>query len=310
MSFRILTFCGGGIRGLLSAGILNRLAEKYPDIVAKADLLAGTSTGADIISMLLAKKTPAEIYANYVNQAPKFFKRQGRNPRRPAYHVADLVLAQRVMHPLNPPLSKLKQKVLFTAFNVGSAKRRWEPRLFHNLAGSTTAGTRIVDAVVSSSAMCGMFGSHQGNVDGAFVHHDPTLAAIAVAVRAGAKLDEIVVLDFGTGFMANWIASDTAKWGAHQWQHGDGNRQSRLPPLLINGKPSPILNISLNGTSTNLIPHLAGLMLPQRFAYLNPTLDRIVPENDTKPADLKYLERKAATADLTEAERLLKKYWR
>ena len=293
MSYRILSFCGGGIRGLLSAGILNRLAAEVPDIVDRADLLAGTSTGADIISMLLADKLPGEIYNSYLTAAPKFFKKHRKDPTKPAYNVDALVLGQRVLHPTNPTLNQLRkqkrQKLLFTSFNVGGAGKKWEPRLFNNLSKSTNGHTRLVDAVVSSSAMCGMFGSHLGNVDGAFVHHDPTLAAIALAVNEGVKLEDIVVLCFGTGFMANWIASDTAKWGAKQWQTGDHNPRNRLPKLLINGSRSPILNISLNGTSTNLVPHLSSLMLPHRYAYLNPVLDRIIPENDTRKIDLNYM---------------------
>ena len=106
--------------------------------------------------------------------------------------------------------------------------------------------------------MPGMFGSHQGNVDGAFVQLDPTLAAIALAVNSGVHLADIVVICFGTGFMANDLGSATATWGAHQRQHGDKDNKYNVPPLLVNGTPSPILNISMNGTSTNLHPDAGG----------------------------------------------------
>src|SRR5215475_287529 len=49
----IVCFCGGGIRGLLSATILEDLAHAYPNILTKTHLFAGTSTGAGIISWLL-----------------------------------------------------------------------------------------------------------------------------------------------------------------------------------------------------------------------------------------------------------------
>jgi patatin-like phospholipase/acyl hydrolase len=145
------------------------------------------------------------------------------------------------------------------------------PILFHNLPGSPTADTLLADAVVSGGAMPGMFGSYQfssypqGNVDGAFVNHDPTLAAIALAVNAGVSLTNIVVICFGTGFMANHLGGATGHWGAQQWQQGSPNHHYDVPPLLINGSRCPILNISLNGTSTNLIPDLAGMLRPQRY---------------------------------------------
>ena len=43
--YRILSFDGGGIRGLLSLILLQRLERELPDWLSKAELLAGTSTG-------------------------------------------------------------------------------------------------------------------------------------------------------------------------------------------------------------------------------------------------------------------------
>jgi patatin-like phospholipase/acyl hydrolase len=311
MSYCILSFCGGGIRGMLSSGYLNRLAEAFPTIISRADLLAGTSTGADIISMILADKTAAQIYESYINAAPLMFKDPKTDPKHPAYDVTELVAAQLLLHKgNNPPLSQVPRSVLFTSFNVGKERVRWEPLLFNNMPNSMSSETPLVDAVVSSSAMPGMYGSHKGNVDGAFVNHDPTLAAIALAVSAGHDLNDISVICFGTGFMANWIASDTANWGAEQWQENDGSPFNRIPPLLINGSKSPILNMLMNGTSTNLIPQLSGMLLGPRYAYMNATLDKIIPENDTNPADLKYMQSLVASADITAPLSVLANYWR
>ena len=136
------------------------------------------------------------------------------------------------------------------------------------------------------------------------------MAAIAAAVSNGVNLSDIAVICFGTGFMGNWIASDTSQWGAHQWLHGDGNPGNRTPALLINGKESPILNASMNGTSTKLVPQLCEMLLgKERYAYLNPTLDRIIPENDIDPADLQYMEQLVADADLSHALSVLRQYW-
>jgi len=307
MTYRILSFCGGGIRGLLSAGLLNRLAEYCPKLLGHTDLLAGTSTGADIISLILAHVPTAKIYDIY--KTTKSFDNPRMSNDRPAYDIEKLVVAQRLLHPENRPLSDLDRSVLMTAFNVGSSGVPWEPLLLHNLPNSRTADTPIVDAVVSSSAMPGMYGSHKRNVDGGFVNHDPTLAAIAAAVSNGHALEDITAICFGTGFMANWIADDTAEWGALQWQ-GEVDPANRTPSLLVNGNVSPILNLCLNGTSTNLIPQLCEMLLTkERYVYVNPTLDRIIPENDTNPADLHYMEALVATYDLGPAEQLLDAYW-
>jgi patatin-like phospholipase/acyl hydrolase len=294
---------------MLSAGILKRLADASPKLVAETDLMAGTSVGASIISCLLADLTPTEVYGYFRTRVPGFFKVPNADPQRPAFDVNSLAAAQHELHPTNPDLDAVKKKVLFTSFNVGASNTNWGPVLFNNLSKSTTGTTPLIDAVVSSGAMPGELGSYKGNIDGAFVNHDPTLPAIALALNEGVRLENIVAICIGTGFMANWIASDTSQWGAAQWELGDGNPANRTPPTLINGTTSPVLNAAIDGTSTNLVPDLVAMMLPGRYTYVNPTLDRIVPEDDTNAADLAYLQAQAQQADISAATTLLKKYW-
>jgi patatin-like phospholipase/acyl hydrolase len=43
--YKILSFCGGGIRGLASVTMLNVLYQKFPNIISETDALAGYSTG-------------------------------------------------------------------------------------------------------------------------------------------------------------------------------------------------------------------------------------------------------------------------
>jgi patatin-like phospholipase/acyl hydrolase len=106
-----MSFYGGGIRGLLSATLLGRLAAKYPQIPTNTTLLAGISTGSLIVSALSSRQV--------VTQIPQF----------------------------------------------------------------SNTDTQIADVVVASGFMPGMLPSYLGTVDGAFVHHDPTLAAIALALK-------------------------------------------------------------------------------------------------------------------------------
>ena len=51
MTFRILSFCGGGMCGLMSAMILRRLNDRFEtkygkSLAYQADMIAGTFTGA------------------------------------------------------------------------------------------------------------------------------------------------------------------------------------------------------------------------------------------------------------------------
>ena len=312
MSYNIVCFCGGGIRGLLSVTILQILAKSHPNILTKTNLFAGTSTGADIVSLLVAGKTPAEMIQAFLTEETKFFANPSKDPYKPPYSVEAAHHGQVSVHG-RKKLNDYKQSVVLTSFNVGSENTPWRPILFSNLEGSPNGDTEIATAVRSSGAMPGMLGSLYGNIDGAFIHHDPTLAAMAMAMNyEQVSLSDMAVICIGTGLMPQWIASDTQAWGAHQWQNGAGNPLDNTPPLLVNGTVAPILNVTLNGTSVSLIPELAGMMLQKNYAYLNPTLAYYIPENDVQPANLEYLQEQANHCDPQQMENalnLLETYW-
>ena len=309
MSFKILSFCGGGIRGYMSSLLLQKLEshiqENYNRSILKSvDMIAGTSTGAVIGGLLAAKKDEA------IKLLPQFYKgfmaatfKQGNhsNPLRPETNLNSQI-AEYIEATLLKGLS-LKDvtafKLLTTAFYIDSVQSRvpgtsgdktqsWGMMLFNNFDGSPTRDTSLIDAMLASGAMPGMTGSVEVDVnteydgkrklhfvDGAFVNHDPTLAAIAHAVKAGHKLEDISVITIGTGFMQNYISNpeSTMDWGTEQWMSLPGGNSSLVPPLLVNtDKKTPILNLCLNGTSTNEIPSLSELMLQERYAYLNPDM--------------------------------------
>ena len=70
---RILSFDGGGIRGLLSLVVLERLDAEVPGWLDSVDLLAGTSTGGTI-ALGLAHGVPVPtLRALYEDKGPKIF---------------------------------------------------------------------------------------------------------------------------------------------------------------------------------------------------------------------------------------------
>jgi patatin-like phospholipase/acyl hydrolase len=323
MAYTIVSFCGGGIRGLMSAKILKMLADYDGNILTRTSLFAGTSTGAGIVSGLVGNQSVDTIIETFLAESVVFYSKPDSNANGPAYQNTSFVKAQNKLHGTNP-ISSLSQQVLFTSFNVGSAPEDggpatpWYPLLFTNVpkAPVPTASTLIADAVVASGSMPGMLPSYNGNVDGAFVNHDPTLAAIALAVNSGVDINEISAICIGTGFMENWIGSDTAPWGANQWLNGDGTNNYQIPALLINeAGVCPMLNLCLNGTSTNLIPMLSGMLLPGRYVNLNPVFDQYVPENAHTEEQIQYLlsRAEALPAESPEiwgkAQSLLSTYW-
>jgi uncharacterized protein len=82
--FRILSLDGGGIRGLLSTLLLERLIEESatPDLIDRVDLFAGTSTGG-LIALGLAAEIPlAKIRNLYLREGPKIFSENFRGQLR------------------------------------------------------------------------------------------------------------------------------------------------------------------------------------------------------------------------------------
>lgn len=81
---RILSLDGGGIRGLLTLGILEHVEERLKERVPEArradfvladyfDLIAGTSTGAIIAALLAMGRSVADVRASYQRLGPKVF---------------------------------------------------------------------------------------------------------------------------------------------------------------------------------------------------------------------------------------------
>lgn len=339
--FTILSFVGGGIRGLMSVTILQRLYEHNPNII-KPDLIAGCSTGSIITSHLLFGTTPSELIEFFTTKEIQFYNNIKSDPSRPAYSIDEVHASQAALHSTTEvdgvevtlrgttkiDSDTLRQKVLFVSFNVGGVAERdgimvpkpWEPLMYTNMIPGH-GDVSIAEASTSSGAMPGQLGSFKGNVDGAFFNHDPTIAAIALAVKSGQKLEDIVAITIGTGLMHDWIPrdptaivpipSDTDEWGSNQWMNGVPNPFNNTPPFLTNQTgSSPMLDMCLNGTSTELMPMLARMLLGKdRYANINPKLPCFIPENSINSQAIALLQRKGAEADIEHAKELLHNFW-
>lgn len=332
--YKILSLCGGGVRGIMTATIMERLHQYNPKFLEEFDLLAGTSAGSFIISSLLGNYS-AEGLGKRIADFMKDYQPQiknSTNPSKPMHNIQDFVDSITALHGGNPELSSFDRKFLMTSFDLGDmgAKRLWNQMIFTNLdvppidngiqtsGYGETPGMGIVDATVSSCAMGGMYGaykfSYNGktyyNVDGAFAHHDPTMIAIAYAVSIGISLEEIVVIDIGTGFMPQYLGSDdVAEWGCQQWVQAPEGDRDLVPDLLANQPFSvPVLDTLLNGTNSTLLEQQAALMLGNgdRYANINPQIKNV---SETDNSAIPYLVEHGISADLTQAKKLIDLYW-
>jgi patatin-like phospholipase/acyl hydrolase len=242
--FRILSFDGGGIRGVLTAVLLNRLHQQIPTLLDDVHLYAGTSTGGIIALGLAAGRTPAEGVALYQKHAPDIFS---RTIWRRISSLWNLIAAKygnkRLMEILQQELgdktlgdlAAQQRFVLIASFDLDGKLRgqqTWKPKFFHNLPGpDSDRNDKVVDVALRTSAAPTYFPSHQGYVDGGVAANNPSMAALAQALdeaSANQQLGDIRLLSLGTGQQAYFLRGQTNDWGYVQWA-------KPLVPLLMEG---------------------------------------------------------------------------
>jgi len=231
--YRILALDGGGIRGLYTAVLLNRLAEKVPGFTDRADLLAGTSTGG-ILALGLAKGMSHQALIElYQNNGAAIFSRTIWHEIRDLgeiigakYDNGELIRIIQATFGDGTLDSLLPRHVLVPSFDLdnqsaGPAPRTWKPKFFHNFVGPQSDGAqKISDVALRTSAAPTYFPVYQGWVDGGVVANNPSMAALAQAIDAATgkqQLADLRVFSIGTGLSPQFVSGNTLDWGFAQW---------------------------------------------------------------------------------------------
>ncbi len=208
-TYRILTFDGGGIRGVYTAVLLRRLSQQVPGFLDRAQLLAGTSTGG-ILALAIAKGLTAdELVKLYQDNGKQIFARSLLRDKLGGGTLNDL----------------LPRHVLVSSFDLDlpGKPRTWSPKFFHNFAGDDSDGAeKIVDVALRTSAAPTYFPVYQGYVDGGVVANNPSMPALAQALDRGTgkqELTDIRLFSVGTGVSPTFISGDSHNWGVAQWAH-------------------------------------------------------------------------------------------
>ncbi len=233
--YRILSLDGGGIRGVLSCTLIDRLEQANPGFLESIDLFAGTSTGGILTLGLGAGKSPVDMRNLYEKNADKIF---AQDVLEKILHISvdQLVEAnysnkalkaalQREFGPIT--LGDLKKKVLVSSFDLdnlasGAGKiRSWKPKFFHNYPGpGTDAAESVVDVALRTSAAPTYFPIYQGFIDGGVVANNPSMCALAQAMHELHDLPtppQITLLSVGTGHSLDFLDELNASWGLAQW---------------------------------------------------------------------------------------------
>lgn len=301
MAFCILAFDGGGICGLFTARLLDRLLQAHPTLIDDADLLAGTSTGGIIALAIAAGKSPADLVGLYRDEGPDIFDDSWwddivdlGNAVGADYSNKYLKKALTRQLGATTTLKDLKRRVLVPAFDLddGDAQsiadatpakqkikkevssRSWKPKFFHNFPGNDSDGQLLaVDIGLRTSAAPTFFPAYQGYIDGGVVSNNPSMAAVACALdpRAGkaASTAEIVVLSISTGNNPQYIGKPNANWGWGQWAR-------------------PLIQIMISGVM-GVADFQCRQILDERYKRLDRLFDRAVNMDDTREKTLKYL---------------------
>jgi len=232
--YRILTFDGGGIRGLVTLALLQRLETRVPSLIRDADLLAGTSTGGIIALGLAAGLSVDDLIGLYRDHGAQIFARNWSDRLSSLGGVAGAHYQQANLEKLlrgifgAARLGDLGQRVLIPTFDLNNeapdpAKRSWDAKFFHNFPGNDSDGSAaVVDVALHTSAAPTYFPSHAGFIDGGVVANNPSLAALAQALSTrGAEpppeLAEVCLLSLGTGINLTYLEGQTLDWGLAQW---------------------------------------------------------------------------------------------
>ncbi len=283
-NFRILSFDGGGIRGVLTAVLLNRLSTAYPALLqdrpGTITMYAGTSTGGILALGMAAGLTPTQIRDLYVTNGKLIFDSSWT---RDVVEIGGLSgskydnvnLRQILLETFSAlRLQDLKSRVLIASFSLDNqatdaTQRTWNPKFFHNFPGADSDGeSLVVDVALSTSAAPTYFPSYGVFIDGGVIANNPSMAAVAQALdvrnqpsERATTLNDIKLLSLGTGASLQYIDGQDHDWGDAQWI-------------------KPILNVMMDG-SVGVADFQCAQLLGNRYCRVEP----IFPANKSFPMD-------------------------
>ena len=234
MPFRILSFDGGGICGLISLNILKRLQSACPSILKDVDLLAGTSTGGLIAMGLAQGDTVDDLISLYETKGPTIFQKAtfGSGGVVHCRYENDGYRELLREHFGDRKLGGLNKRVLVPAFCINTSINHvhcWKPKVFVNFPDDDVdCKLRCADVALWTSAAPTYFPIADYYIDGGVCANNPSMCALAGSLALGKDLPSVKLMSFGTGIFPQYIESKDGDWGLTQWG-------TRLVDILIGG---------------------------------------------------------------------------
>lgn len=225
--FQILSFDGGGIKGLFSAGVLAHLEEDLGiTITDHFDLLVGTSTGGIIALALSIGMKPREVVRFYVANAKSIF------PQRPWSGIKHFVRRKYSPLPLESALrecfgDRLLQdclkRVVITSYNLGEDDVYLFKTPHHSRLKRDYRAPLWKVALATSSAPTYFPATQNVDnirlVDGGVWANNPIMVGVAEAVSMlGVPLEELKALSLGTTDEVVGRSASLDSGGMWQWR--------------------------------------------------------------------------------------------
>ncbi len=306
---RVITFDGGGVRGVVPIVVLQRILREpgLAEVLQTADFFAGTSTGGLIALSLAGDLTLDEIRGLYEERASRIFAETILDDIRDLGKLigADYRLEhlERQVHDVfgDRRLRDLRRSVLVTAFDLDNRAsdpqaRSWKPKIFHNFAGPDSDGEELAYKVGTyTSAAPTYFPTADGFVDGGVFATNPSMCALAQTQdprcrpEDRADLSEVVLLSFGTGRSLQHIEGSYHDWGYVQWVR-------------------PLINLMLDGVN-GIADYQCRQILRDHYFRFAPTFPAGTNVNQDDVGRLPYLIEFAEGLDLTELSAWLRANW-
>lgn len=308
--YKILSLDGGGLRGLITVHILQRLNET-PDIAGwldEVDLVVGTSTGGILALGIAAGFKPEIIGKLYRDKGPQIFDDKLWDNIRFLGNIlgaeySNAVLRSELKHILgNLTLAQLQKKVAITAFDLDNEdrvpiSRTWKPKIFHNFLGADFKdGDRLVaDIAAYTCAAPTYFPSVDGYIDGGVFANNPSMVGLAQAISEKnlpgerAKVEDVVLLSIGTGVTSTWIEGGDLNWGVADWAR-------------------PLLDILLDGVA-GIADYQCRQFLGDRYLRVQKVFDRKNCIRMDDATEIPTLCEVADAIDIHEAQDWIRKFW-
>ena len=241
--YRVLSFDGGGLKGLISLGVLKKVSAELGSEawIHEADVYAGTSTGGLIALSLASGKSLDQIidfYKNfgagifnrsslyYISSVFKFIHAGYRNTALEG-HLENMFGETR--------LDELKKKVVVVSFDLDikeNKRNRWAPKIFHNFEGNDQDKDLLRNVGLYTSAAPTYLPSVEGFVDGGVCANNPSMCALAQVLdprnKSQRDIESVRLISIGTGENPVFVRRKRVRWGILGWN-------TRLLSMIMDG---------------------------------------------------------------------------